>query len=335
MQPSLPDNRNGVPSVTVIVPLHRRTPAFERCVESAARIACAPHSVIVVSDRDPGDLPADVKLVLTGSPANTSPAEKRDVALEHVTSEICAFLDDDAYPGDDWLERALEHFGDGLFGRRRRRTGDNAEDSTWRRACVGCVLRVTVRQRATAVPIPPPRPRPGRRRPPRLQPVHPHRRTAGDRGLGQQALRRRGHLDLPPPRRGRLPPGLRPRCRRLTTIGALFSGHTFARSGTSAATAATSRASSRRRPAGRCTSRPTARLLATTVLAVAALRDKRARAVGVAAGIATWSAIARRAREDGCDLPTAGVLPAVVAASHAVYGFEFARGFFTPSIEEM
>lgn len=38
------------------------------------------------------------------------PAEKRDLAIKYAKGEILAFLDDDAYPDPDWLNRAIEHF---------------------------------------------------------------------------------------------------------------------------------------------------------------------------------------------------------------------------------
>ncbi|MBI1884574.1 MAG: glycosyltransferase [Chlamydiae bacterium] len=39
-----------------------------------------------------------------------SPSYKRDMALEHAQGEILAFLDDDAYPKQDWITKALKHF---------------------------------------------------------------------------------------------------------------------------------------------------------------------------------------------------------------------------------
>jgi hypothetical protein len=80
---------------------------------------------------------------------------------------------------------------------------------------------------------------------------------------------------------------------------------------------------------------PTAGVALGTFLTVSALRSRRARVLGVLAGTAAWAAIARRALEDGCEPATAAVLPAVVAMTHAAYGVQFARGFVTPSIEEM
>jgi hypothetical protein len=70
-------------------------------------------------------------------------------------------------------------------------------------------------------------------------------------------------------------------------------------------------------------------------LAGAALGSRRARTLGLAAAVAAWAAISRRALADGCEPATAAVLPGVVAAAHAAYGVQFARGFLGPAIEEM
>lgn len=96
--------------VSIIVPLHRFTAQAQACVETAAGLSGDGHELLVVSDRRVEGLPELATPVITGSEADTSPAEKRDAALAHARGDICAFLDDDAYPAEDWLERALERF---------------------------------------------------------------------------------------------------------------------------------------------------------------------------------------------------------------------------------
>lgn len=38
----------------------------------------------------------------------TRPAKKRDIGVKYAKGKIIAFIDDDAYPTDDWLEKAVE-----------------------------------------------------------------------------------------------------------------------------------------------------------------------------------------------------------------------------------
>lgn len=101
------------PEVSVIVPLHRLTRAAQTCIARVLALPGDRHELVVVSDREPAQpLPPGARLVLTGSPVDTSPAEKRDAAVDHVRGRICAFLDDDAYPAEDWIDRALVRFAD-------------------------------------------------------------------------------------------------------------------------------------------------------------------------------------------------------------------------------
>jgi glycosyltransferase involved in cell wall biosynthesis len=97
----------SAPRVSVIVPLHRLTPAARTCLSNVAALSGNGHELLVVSDRRVDGLPSSAIAVVTGSPQDTSPAEKRDAALAVARGEICAFLDDDAYPSPDWLERAV------------------------------------------------------------------------------------------------------------------------------------------------------------------------------------------------------------------------------------
>lgn len=98
--------------VSIIVPLHRSTPQARRCINAAAGLLGKRHEIIVVSDQPVDGLPPEAQLVVTDSPTDTSPAEKRDAAMTNVHGDVCAFLDDDAYPAADWIDQALERLRD-------------------------------------------------------------------------------------------------------------------------------------------------------------------------------------------------------------------------------
>lgn len=89
---------------SILIPLHRDTPVFRRCLAACLALDHDDFEVLAVSDR-PVTLPDDprVRMVVTGAPADTSPAEKRDAGLEHATGDAIAYLDDDAEPARDWL----------------------------------------------------------------------------------------------------------------------------------------------------------------------------------------------------------------------------------------
>ncbi len=100
----------AVSEVAVIVPLHRLTTEALECIDAVLALDHPSAELIVACDRRPNGLPERAHVVETGSPTDTSPAEKRDAALAHVDAPLCAFIDDDAYPAHDWLERALSRF---------------------------------------------------------------------------------------------------------------------------------------------------------------------------------------------------------------------------------
>lgn len=99
-------------SVSVIVPLHRDTQEFRRCVAEVLAVHDPDVELVVACDRAPAGLPPGVRVVLTGASSDTSPAEKRDAALATVVADICAFIDDDAYPAPDWIANGRARLAD-------------------------------------------------------------------------------------------------------------------------------------------------------------------------------------------------------------------------------
>jgi len=71
--------------------------------------------IIVVSDSHIVlDYP-NIKILHTGL-ENSSPAEKRDIAINQCKGEIYAFIDDDAFPAKNWLKNAVKHFKNPKIG---------------------------------------------------------------------------------------------------------------------------------------------------------------------------------------------------------------------------
>jgi glycosyltransferase involved in cell wall biosynthesis len=100
------------PEVTIIIPLHIVTGRFFDDLKKVTAIGQVNYETIVVSDRKISQLRQirNVKYLTMKSPGTTSPAEKRDYALRFARAEICAFIDDDAYPDNLWLKNAIHHF---------------------------------------------------------------------------------------------------------------------------------------------------------------------------------------------------------------------------------
>lgn len=97
------------PYVSVIIPVKRINDYVRETTRHLEVINYDNFEVIVLPDEaDKTDvLSADVRVIATGP---MGPAEKRDKGSEYASGEILAFLDDDAFPRNDWLVNAVRHF---------------------------------------------------------------------------------------------------------------------------------------------------------------------------------------------------------------------------------
>jgi hypothetical protein len=323
-----------VPQVTVIIPLHRRTAAFERCVERAVAVASERHQVLVVSDRPPGPLPAGATSLVTDAGVNTSPAEKRDFALAHAMGEICAFLDDDAYPREDWISRALGRFAADPGVAAVGGPGLTPPESGWRERASGAFYESRLGSGRLRFRF---RPVGDVREVDDLPAYNLFVRAEALRAIGgwqsrlyggedtKTCLRllQAGHRLVYDPdvvvfhhRR----PILGPHLRQVGNVGR-HRGY-FAR---------TLPQTSRKL----VYFAPTIAVAVASVAAVGAVRSRSVRVVGTLAAAVGWAKISRDALRDGCEPTVAVVLPGLIAASHGVYGLQFARGLVTPRIEAM
>lgn len=323
-----------MPQVSVIIPLHRRTPAFEDCVNRAVAVAAEGHEVLVVSDRDPGPLPADATPVVTRSARDTSPAEKRDLALARASGEICAFLDDDAYPRDDWIARALERFAADPEVAAVGGPGVTPPGSGWRERASGAFYESPLgsgRLRFRFVPL-------GDVREVHDLPAYNlFIRTEALRAVGGWQSRFYGgedtktclHLVQAGYRLVYDPevvvyhhrrPILRPHLRQVGNVGR-HRGY-FART----------LPETSRKPVYFA---PTVAVTLALAAAPAVARSRRLRRLGVLGAAAAWAKVSSDAVREGHGLAVSAVLPGVIAASHGIYGVQFARGLVTPRIESM
>lgn len=105
------------PSVSIIVPLHwgllpENSQRFLHDFKKYLTLDYKNYEIILVTDK-PTQLLYEskrIRYLVTYANHATSPAEKRDFALPKVKGEICAFIDDDAYPVKDWISNAVRHF---------------------------------------------------------------------------------------------------------------------------------------------------------------------------------------------------------------------------------
>ncbi len=111
------------PKVSIIIPLHVCGERFIKDFSNFRTLDYPNFEILIVADEPNLDeetnprladlkrleKPGLVTILPTGKKL-TGPGEKRDLAIERAGGEICAFIDDDAYPRPDWLRSAIAHF---------------------------------------------------------------------------------------------------------------------------------------------------------------------------------------------------------------------------------
>ncbi len=112
-----------VAKFSVIVPLHTCSARFLKDFSSIRNLEYPNFEILIVADEPTlnaatnpyfselkrQEKPGLVNIISTRKQL-TGPAEKRNLGIQNATGEICAFIDDDAYPRPDWLRSAVPFF---------------------------------------------------------------------------------------------------------------------------------------------------------------------------------------------------------------------------------
>ncbi|PIU41089.1 MAG: hypothetical protein COS99_07055 [Candidatus Omnitrophica bacterium CG07_land_8_20_14_0_80_42_15] len=101
--------------VSIIIPLHNLCDRFKKDFAHFLNLDYPDYEIISVYDNRISFQHERV-ISITTKKENTSPAEKRDLAIKAARGEICAFIDDDAYPDKDWVKNAVKYFDDEKVG---------------------------------------------------------------------------------------------------------------------------------------------------------------------------------------------------------------------------
>ena len=102
------------PKVSIIVPFYKaRSRYLEECIQRCLELDHPDFEIIVVSNEHYEASDPKVKAFTTDK---LSQGEKDDVGISVSSGEICAFINDDAYPRRDWLKNAVKYFQDPEVG---------------------------------------------------------------------------------------------------------------------------------------------------------------------------------------------------------------------------
>jgi len=98
--------------VSIIIPFQRADDHLAQTLDEMEKQTEESFEVLLLPDDDVpsstfGDRPYPVRVIPTGP---VGPAIKRDMGADAASGDYLAFIDDDAYPEPEWLERILETY---------------------------------------------------------------------------------------------------------------------------------------------------------------------------------------------------------------------------------
>lgn len=92
---------------SIVIPVKVINDYIRESIEYILNLDFPDFEVLIFTDY-PEEISFQKARVIPSGPVG--PSYKRDMAIQHARGEILAFLDDDAYPRNDWLTRALIQF---------------------------------------------------------------------------------------------------------------------------------------------------------------------------------------------------------------------------------
>jgi glycosyltransferase involved in cell wall biosynthesis len=102
------------PLVSIVIAYPAETPWLREALDHISRQTYRRFEVVLVPNQSAGHPWEDNIREFPAGPRR--PAEKRNIGIAQARGGIVVFLDDDAYPADDWLGRALAYFSDPSVG---------------------------------------------------------------------------------------------------------------------------------------------------------------------------------------------------------------------------
>ncbi len=95
--------------VSIIIAVKGMNAFLEESIKKCLKLNYKDYEIIVLPDQAFSCPDERVRIIPTGS---CLPAKKRDIGWHNAKGDILAFLDDDAYPAEHWLDSAVKNFDD-------------------------------------------------------------------------------------------------------------------------------------------------------------------------------------------------------------------------------
>ncbi len=103
-------NCDYIPKVSIIIPFYKNGSYLEECVKHCLALDYPCYEILVISNSAITTFPPEqVKVIVTD---NIGQGHKKNIGIANASGEICAFIDDDAYPRNDWIKNVTKYFKD-------------------------------------------------------------------------------------------------------------------------------------------------------------------------------------------------------------------------------
>ena len=97
------------PKVSIIIPFYKNAGYLEESVRGCLNLDYPNFEILIVANSELGYKDSRIRVITT---KKVSQSEKKDLGVRESMGEICAFIDDDAFPRADWLKNAVREFHD-------------------------------------------------------------------------------------------------------------------------------------------------------------------------------------------------------------------------------
>jgi len=96
------------PFISIIIPCKEIDSYAKECVNHCKQLDYPSYEILLLPDGESTEIEA-VNVISTGP---ISPGAKRNIGIANSKGALCAFLDSDAYPREDWLKNSVKYFDD-------------------------------------------------------------------------------------------------------------------------------------------------------------------------------------------------------------------------------
>lgn len=117
--------------VSIIIPVKEINDYIRQAMKYYANLEYDDYEILIFPDHMSDEEFYHTRIIPSGE---VGPADKRDMALQYAKGEIFAFIDDDAYPGKDWLKNAVAYFEDPEIGAVGGPAVTAPDDDIWQQA---------------------------------------------------------------------------------------------------------------------------------------------------------------------------------------------------------